>query len=77
MTGADFGTIDAEVREIARAQDATLLTSNAVMAEVARIEGLRTKYFEPSHVEERPRLPALLRQEHDVGASESTSAPHG
>ena len=56
MAGANFGAIDAMVREIARTQDAALLTSNAVMAEVARIEGLETKYFEPSRVEEKPRL---------------------
>jgi ATPase len=56
MAGADVGALDVEVREMARAQGATLLTSDAVMAEVARIEGLGMRYFEPSRVEEEPKF---------------------
>jgi len=56
ISGGDFGAIDDRVREITRAQGATLLTSDAVMAEVARIEGLETRYFKPSRVKEKPKL---------------------
>lgn len=56
ISGGDFGAIDDRVREITRAQGATLLTSDAVMAEVARIEELETRYFKPSRVKEKPKL---------------------
>lgn len=56
LSSSDLGAIDAEVRRIARSQGAILITSDAVMAEIAQMEGIETKYLEHSRVEEKPRL---------------------
>jgi ATPase len=47
MTGAGEGDIDAVIRDVAAEYDATLLTSDAVQAEVARAKGLAVEYVEP------------------------------
>jgi ATPase len=56
IAAAEFGGIDATVRGLARSQDATLLTSDAVMTEVSQIEGINVKFLEPSRVEEEPKF---------------------
>ena len=56
LSGADPGAIDAQVRKAARSQGAVLITSDAVMAEIANMEGIQTKYLEHSKVEEKPKL---------------------
>jgi ATPase len=47
MTGAGEGDIDAVIRDVAAEHGATLLTSDAVQAEVARAKGLAVEYIEP------------------------------
>jgi ATPase len=47
IAAADAGSIDAIVREIASAHDATLITSDAVQAAVARAMGAAVEYIEP------------------------------
>jgi ATPase len=47
MSGAGEGDIDAVIRDIAAERGATLLTSDAVQAEVARAKGLDVEYIEP------------------------------
>ena len=44
---ADEGDVDAVIRGVAQDHDATLLTSDAVQAEVARAKGIPTDYVEP------------------------------
>jgi ATPase len=44
--GAHEGDIDAVIRDIAQEYDATLLTSDAVQAEVARAKGIAVEYVE-------------------------------
>ncbi len=51
--GADPST---SIRELAREHDATLITSDAVMAKVARMEGIEVMHLKPLHVEHRPKL---------------------
>ncbi|PSQ09853.1 ATPase [Halobacteriales archaeon QS_5_70_15] len=47
MTGAGEGDIDAVIRDLAAEHGATLLTSDAVQADVARAKGLAVEYIEP------------------------------
>lgn len=56
LASAEFGSIDAAIRDIARREQATLVTSDAVMAEVARAEGLEVFYLRPFYIERKPRL---------------------
>lgn len=44
--GADDGTLDAIIRDVAEELEATLLTSDAVQAEVARAKGLTVEFVE-------------------------------
>ncbi|MEM2889970.1 MAG: PINc/VapC family ATPase [Candidatus Hadarchaeum sp.] len=51
----------ASVREIARANGAVLATSDEVMAEVARVEGLEVKLLRPAPEDRRPKLLEYFR----------------
>ncbi len=44
------------IRKMVQDMNATLITSNEVMAESAKIEGLRVKHLRPLHEEQVPRL---------------------
>lgn len=44
------------IRDLVREKDATLITSNVVMAEIAEIESLKAMHLEPLHVEYKPKL---------------------
>jgi ATPase len=46
VDAADEGEVDAEIRAIAAKHEATLLTSDAVQAEVARAKGISVEYVE-------------------------------
>ncbi|MEM2908374.1 MAG: PINc/VapC family ATPase [Candidatus Hadarchaeales archaeon] len=56
LAGASAGAIDAAIRDLARERGAVLVTSDAVMAEVGRVEGLEVMFLKPLPVERRPRL---------------------
>jgi ATPase len=56
LAGTEFGAIDAAIREVARKHGATLITSDGVMAEAGRAEGLEIMYLKPLHVERKPKL---------------------
>jgi ATPase len=44
------------IRELVREHDATLITSDAVMAKVGQVEGIKVMHLKPLHVERRPKL---------------------
>ncbi|MBS3815851.1 MAG: Flp pilus assembly complex ATPase component TadA [Hadesarchaea archaeon] len=46
----------ANIRELAKENNAELITSNMVMAEAAEIEGLEVMHLKPLHVEYEPKL---------------------
>jgi ATPase len=56
LAGAAAGAIDAAIRDIARERGAVLVTSDAVMAEVGRVEGLEVMLLKPLPVERKPKL---------------------
>ena len=56
LAGAAAGAIDAAIRDIARERGAVLMTSDAVMAEVGRVEGLEVMLLKPLPVERKPKL---------------------
>jgi ATPase len=57
IAAADAGSIDAIVRELASDHDATLITSDAVQAAVARAMGAAVEYIEPIvHAHDRLEL---------------------
>ncbi len=56
LVGAEFGAIDAAVREVAREQGAVLMTCDAIMAEVGRVEGLEVWFLKPTPLEKSPKL---------------------
>jgi ATPase len=47
IKGAKLGEIDAEIRKLAKEKGAILITSDKVMNEVAKAEGIETIYLEP------------------------------
>jgi ATPase len=50
IKGAKLGEIDAEIRKLAKEKGAILITSDKVMNEVAKAEGIETIYLEPKYV---------------------------
>lgn len=56
LAGAEFGAIDAAIRDVAREHGAVLITSDVVMAETGRVEGLEVMYLKPLPVERKPKL---------------------
>lgn len=61
---AEIGSADkiaASVREIARAKGAVLVTSDEVMAEVARVEGVEVQFLRPAPSERMPKLLEYFR----------------
>ncbi len=56
LAGAAAGAIDAAIRDLARERGAVLVTSDAVMAEVGRVEGLEVMFLKPLPVERKPKL---------------------
>ena len=56
LAGVEFGSIDAAIRDIARERGAVLITSDVVMAEAGRAEGLELMFLKPLPVERKPKL---------------------
>jgi len=56
LAGAEFGAIDAAIREVAREHGAMLMTSDAIMAEAGRAEGLEVWFLKPLPVGRMPKL---------------------
>jgi ATPase len=56
LAGAEFGTIDAAIRDVAREHGAMLITSDAIMADVGRAEGLEVWFLELLPVGRKPKL---------------------
>lgn len=54
-------TVSAAVREVTRAQGAVLITSDEVMAEVGRVEGLEVWFLQPVTAETKPKLLEYFR----------------
>jgi ATPase len=53
--------VSAAVREVTRAQGAVLITSDEVMAEVGRVEGLEVWFLQPVTAETKPKLLEYFR----------------
>ena len=56
LAGAEFGTIDAAIRDVAREHGAMLITSDAIMADAGRAEGLEVWFLELLPVGRKPKL---------------------
>ncbi len=52
----ESNSVGAGIRQIAAETDSTLLTSDEIMADVARVEGLKVKLVTPPPEERKPRL---------------------
>lgn len=56
LAGAESGAIDAAIRDVAREHGEVLMTSDAIMAEAGRVEGLEVWFLKPLPAGRKPKL---------------------